>query len=187
MRVQITCMLCCRGANFKTQPSSFIVLHRSLQLYPKGGSRSKSCAQLELWRWMGNSLLAVSHMIVMRHCLLVAPHHIYFPLLCEKLWDILPRLVKLQLRFALVTYEELQYHQGIIVSHSPMRIWLLPQIKAFYGYYLHGTLQTRSVDIWWCFSLHSQQGFVRYVSSFHFLGHSCYLIVNIRVIQRMRR
>lgn len=65
-----------------------------------------------------------------------------------KLQDILPKLVKLQSSIAsVVLMKSMQGHQGIMVSHSPMRSWLLPHIKAFYSYYLNGELSTRSVDV----------------------------------------
>lgn len=118
-------LLCCREANSKLQPRSFIVLHRSLQLYPKGGSRSKSCARLELGRWMRNSLVAVSHDVGIRNCPLEAAHQAYFPLQYEKLQDIPPKLVMLQSSLTYVTYvERCRVTKTLWQSHSPTRTWL---------------------------------------------------------------
>lgn len=128
IRVQMTYtisggLLFWRGANSILQPKSFIVLRRSLQLYPKGRSRSKFCAQLELWRWMRNRE---------KRLFLASPRQAYFPLLYEKLQDITSRLVRLQWSLAYTTYvERCKVTKTLWQSPSPTRTWLLPQIKAF--------------------------------------------------------
>lgn len=123
------------GESTKQQPRSFIVLHRSLQLYPKGTSRSKSCAQLELGRWMRmrNSFEAVSHDIGIRSSPLVNSYQAYFLLLYEKLQDILPGLVRRQSSLAYMTYVERCKVTRILWQNCSTRTWLLPQTNFFYS------------------------------------------------------
>ena len=55
--------VCRWGATSEPQPSSFIDLRRSLQLYPKWEWGGKSCAELKLGRWMRSGLVSVFHKV----------------------------------------------------------------------------------------------------------------------------
>lgn len=182
--------LCCRQADFKLQPSSFIDLHKSLQLYRKGASRWKFCAQLKLRRWIANSHVAISCKMGIRNSL-AAPHQTYYPLLYEKWQDILPRLVRLQ---STNLCGKTQGHQGIMVEPFPTRIWLLPQTEACGSQCSVATcmghckpdLSLTSDDV---FSFLSSIFFLQmfFLLRCYFVGHFHYFIINSRVIPRIKR
>lgn len=104
-------------------------------------SRSKSCTQLELGRWMRmrNSLEAVSHDIGIRNCPLVNSYQAYFLLLYEKLQDILPGLVRRQSSLAYMTYVERGKVTRILWQNYSTRTWLLSHTKFFYSQCLVNT------------------------------------------------
>lgn len=124
--------LCCRGTNSKLQPRSFTVLHRSLQLYPEGGSikilystgtrevdEKQPWGSLPRYRDMKLSLGDFSPGL--------------FP---PAVWKMTGHSTKIgQMAIKLCLHDlcgEMQGHQNIMAERST-RTWLLLQIKAFYS------------------------------------------------------